>query len=104
MWTRECGQGNVDIMTSVNDVIISQQQKQKKYFTYDGLSPVLQILGMWITPSLPLLPGPLKSLVVVPVKSNKSIELFIFDKTLCNEHDSVTSRHKIDLDKMNKSN
>ena len=41
-------------------------------------TPVLELWGMWSTPSLPLLPGPLRSGIVVSVmvQSMGQIELF----------------------------
>ena len=33
---------------------------------YDGEDPVLELWGMWSTPSLPLFPGPLRLRVVTP--------------------------------------
>ena len=44
----------------------------------DGEAQVLELWGMWITPSLALLPGPLWLRVVVPVRvpSMDQIELF----------------------------
>ena len=32
----------------------------------DGEDPVLELWGMWSTPSLPLLPGPFWSRVIIP--------------------------------------
>ena len=44
----------------------------------DDVAPALEIWGMWCTPLLPLLPGPLRSGVVAPdrVLSMGQIELF----------------------------
>ena len=44
----------------------------------DGQDPILKLWGMWSTPSLLLLPGPLRFRVVVPVRvpSMDQIELF----------------------------
>ena len=44
----------------------------------DGETPILELWGMWTTPSLPLLPGPLWSGVAVPARvlSLDQIKLF----------------------------
>ena len=47
----------------------SRIHQKKKYDTAsDGKDPILYIFGVWSTPSLPLLPGPLWTEVVLPVR------------------------------------
>ena len=48
----------------------------------DGKAPVLEILGLWSTPSLPLLPGSLWPVVAVPVKVTSMVQIDHFQAYL----------------------
>ena len=66
-------------------------QRVPRIYEYDnkltnGQVSLLKLWGMWYTPSLPLLPGPLRSGVVAPVRitSMRHIELFNY-LTVCKQ-------------------
>ena len=52
----------------------------------DGEAPALEIWGMWNTPSLPLLPGPLRPEVIAP---DRVLSMGQIEQTMCKQMTDV---------------
>ena len=58
---------------------------------FGGEAPVLELWGMWSTPSLPLLPGPLWPGVVAPDRDLSMGQIELFDHLTCAQANDLSN-------------